>query len=287
MTIQEALIFSTNQLKPVYANESSFPARWMVSWVTGLTDAELMSKQNQELSSAQAELLTSTLLAHVQEHKPLAYIFGSITFLDLSITVRPPILIPRPETEYLCSLLIEKLHKLAKKDLVILDMCTGSGCIALALAKALPQADVYAVDISLEACALAQENAQKNDVPIHVINSDLFSKLPEIKFDLIVSNPPYIGLSEWETVEESVKKWEDPRALLAQEEGLYLLKKIISQAPAWLTGMGELAVEIGYNQGKLVHDIFIKAGFTSVVIHTDPWGKERFVTGEFRGNGCF
>lgn len=283
MTIKEALILATKKLNPVYAQSSS-PARWIVSWATGLTDAELVSHQKKEITPSQIELLMTALHAHLQEHKPLAYIFGSIPFLGLDITVRPPILIPRPETEQLCTLLIEKIQKASQNNLSILDMCTGSGCIALALAQAFPQANVYAVDISPEACALAKENAQKNNITIQVLQSDLFTQVPaENKFDVIVSNPPYISPREWAEVEESVKKWEDPKALLADEDGLSLLRKIITQSPAWLKDSGLLAVEIGYNQGKLVHDIFSRAGFTSVTVHKDAWGKDRFVTGELHG----
>lgn len=292
MTIREASTYAVKQLNKLYTDDEQISvAHWLLEWVTGMSAAEVTAHSATQLTNTQQELLKIALHEHVVEHKPLQYIFGTVPFLSLTLTVRPPVLIPRPETEYWCSYLIEKLQQLPNQQLTILDMCTGSGCIALALAKALPDAKVYAVDKLDKACELAKENAQKNGLSINVVQSDLFLQLPnDLRFDLIVSNPPYIDTQEWETLPESVKQWEDPSALLAHEHGLALLKQIINQAPAWLTKnplmyrLPRLVVEIGYNQGKLVRDIFSRAGFTAIEVHKDLYGQDRFVTAEFHAN---
>ncbi len=293
MTLKEATQHAIRLLKPLYHEDEAVSiARWIISWVTGMNATELITHPQQRLTSAQMALLTSSLNEHITEHKPLQYIFGSVHFLGLDIHVRPPVLIPRPETEFWCSWLIKHLQELGTQPLTILDMCTGSGCIALVLAHYLPNASVYAVDISQEACALARENAQINKANITIFQSDLFSRVPQdLKFDVIVSNPPYISYEEWPLLDESVRQWEDPAALLAQDSGLALLKEIITQSPSWLTEnaqmrmkhIPQLVVEIGYEQGKLVQDIFKSAGFSSIAMHQDLFGKDRFVTGELHG----
>ncbi len=157
MTLKEATQHSIRLLKPLYCKDEAVSvARWVISWVTGMSAAELISHSQQQLTTAQMALLTSSLNAHITEHKPLQYIFGSVPFLGLDIHVRPPVLIPRPETEFWCSWLIKQLQEMSPRPLTILDMCTGSGCIALSLAHSLPYASVYAADISQEACALLQ-----------------------------------------------------------------------------------------------------------------------------------
>ncbi len=293
MTCQDALRYTISSIKDLYpADQAASIARWIVSWVTGFSSTQLITRQHTTLSTRQIQLLYELLHEHVVEHKPLQYLFGHVPFLGLDILVRPPLLIPRPETEYWCSHLISQLLPI-KAPLVILDVCTGSGCIATALAHFLPHAKVYASDISPLACALASENALKNGSAVTVFQSDLFFSIPsDLRFDLIVSNPPYISRKEWHQLPESVKKWEDPKALWAPKQGLGLLDEIITQAPLKLKPHSELikhhipqlVVEIGYKQGKLVEEIFHKAGFTAVMVHQDLAGKDRFVMGEFHGN---
>ena len=290
MTREEALIFARNTLKPLYGSESTQPARWLLQWVTHSSSGDLFLKT--ELTDKEWSLLSTALEDHVENHKPLAYIIGDVHFLGLNLLIRPPILIPRPETEYGCALLVEKLKTVDNTKITILDMCTGSGCIALSLAYALPDATVYAIDNAHHAVQLAQENANRLGLSLHILSSDLFSALPQdVRFDLIVSNPPYISLEEFSLLDKSVRNWEDHDALFALDNGLDLIKKIVFQSRSWLKTNQEfidkkipqLALEIGYNQGIVVQDIFSKAGFVQVTLHNDESGKNRFVTGSYNG----
>lgn len=291
MTVTEAVYHISHALKNEYSPEQlTIIAHWIMEHITRMSSAELRAHNKMQFSDEQSKKLTAILHEHITLHKPLQYIFGTVPFLGLTLDIRPPILIPRPETEYWCHLLINMLKKLDNQKLDILDMCTGSGCIALALAAAFPQANVTAVDLSKQACALTQENACKNKISLTIIQSNLFNSLPPEKFDLIVSNPPYISETEYQSLDPSVKEWEDARALLAGSDGLAVLSPLILEAPEWLKKNDEmnrkkipqLIVEIGDKQGKLVQDIFRQAGFDAIV-HKDLAGLDRFVTGISHG----
>lgn len=284
VTIKQALGIVQNALK----EGDGAASWWILSWITEKSHTELIALQQENLSQAQEDLLEKTVKELIDEQKPLQYILGSVPLLSVDIAVRPPLLIPRPETEYWCSWLIEQLEPIKHMPLTILDLCTGTGCIALSLAKALPNCNVYASDISPAACAQAQENAHKNGITnITIIESDLYTKLPENTFDLIASNPPYISAEEYETLDPRVKNWEDPGALLATDSGLALLKTIIDQAPHYLKrdsatathGIPNLITEIGYAQGPAVRGLMVEAGFAPVFVHRDLANKDRFVAG--------
>lgn len=175
------------------------------------------------------------------------------------------------------------------EPLQILDLCTGSGCIALALADALPKAKVYGTDIADAALALAHENAQHNHITnVNFIKSDLFEKISAAqKFDLIVANPPYIPEQNWSTLEPSVKDWEDKHALIAPDQGLALIKKIIATAPAYLKpnnllkklGIHQLYIEIDETQGAIVSTYLQNHGYTHTTIAKDLAGKDRLASG--------
>lgn len=259
-------------------------AWWLLEALTKQNKAQLIIAEKIKLSAAQEEQLNQWLDELIKQHKPLQYILGSVPFNDLEILVEPPILIPRPETEEWCLNLIEQLKKLPKKKLSILDLCSGSGCIALSLAKAFPAAHVYALDISEAAIALGKKNAQHNSITnVTFIQSDLFTNLPHnTRFDIIVSNPPYIARKAWEQLDESVKDWEDERALVANDDGLALIKKIISQSRTYLRatpGIPNLLIEIGYDQGPAVVELFKRDGFVQAQILKDLEGKDRVVQG--------
>ena len=171
-------------------------------------------------------------------------------------------------------------------------MCTGSGCIAIALAQAFSQATIYALDISDHALALAAKNARHNNVSnITFLQSDLFQALPaDVRFDMIIANPPYISSQEWQTLDQSVKQWEDQTALIASDNGLSILRKIIELSPSHLKPNPELAaahlpqliVEIGHLQGPMVQQLFQENNFYDTVIEKDLQGNDRIVSGCIR-----
>lgn len=210
-------------------------------------------------------------------------------FAGLDIIARQPILIPRPETEeWICNL-IDQMHEFKSEPLWILDLCTGTGCIALALADAFPKAKVYATDINDAALELAHENARHNQISnVTFLRSDLFNDIPSaFKFDIIVSNPPYIDERSWSTLEQSVRDWEDKNALIAADHGLSLIKKIIDRAPAYIkpndklknARIPQVSMEIDSNQGHAVSTYMKEHAYNQIEILKDLEGKDRIATG--------
>ncbi|MGE0207392.1 MAG: peptide chain release factor N(5)-glutamine methyltransferase [Candidatus Babeliales bacterium] len=272
-----------------HRDEQEQAAWWLLQAITKKSEAQLLAQQTIELSKDEEYQLQKAINDHKKNLKPLQYIIGWVPFLDSHIFVEPPILIPRPETEEWCDNLIKQLQQLPDKNIYILDLATGSGCIAIALAKALPQARILATDISEQAVALARKNAKYNGAhPIEFLKSDLYTSIPHsYTFDLIVSNPPYIAPDEWENLSPMVKKWEDQKALAAPDSGYAIIQEIIQHAAAYLkknsvckqANIPQLVLEIGYNQGPTVKKYMQEAGFVEVTIHKDLEGKDRLVTG--------
>lgn len=203
-------------------------AIWLLEHITQENYISLLHKK---LTTVQEKLLNGYLDQIIHEHKPLSYIIGFVPFLDLKIKVTPPILIPRPETEEWVHQLIKKLSSHTSQVKKILDIGTGSGAIALSLAQNFPDAEIWAIDINQAALRLAQENAYLNDVKnIKFLESDLFEKLQDQKFDIIVSNPPYIPENMKDSLSKSVTQWEDSNALFSGPIGLNLIELILKNS---------------------------------------------------------
>ena len=263
-------------------------AWWMLEALTQKNKAHLITQSEITLTKKQQALLDFWIDQHVNHHKPLAYLLGSVPFSSLTILVEPPILIPRPETEQWCLELIETLSEFADHTLTILDLCTGSGCIALALAQAFPHFTVWGIDKSVQAIALAKKNASYNAIHnAHFLVSDLFEELTNKTFDLIIANPPYIAFSELPELDVSVTKWEDKDALFANDNGLSVIKKIITKAPDYLNKQSVLVekkipqvwIEIGYKQKNLVVEFMKTAQYSDIQVFKDLSQKERVVAG--------
>ncbi len=262
-------------------------AWWMLQALLSKTKAALCAVPIIELTQAQHDVLNEWVRLRVCDQMPLQYILGSVPFCDLTIQVRSPILIPRPETEEWTSWLIKQLKPLETSSLRILDLCCGTGCIGLALAYHLPDSTVIGIDINPEAIALAQKNKQVCGLEnIQFIESDLYEALPrDIQFDLIVTNPPYLCPSEYEALSEDVKKWEDPQALVAQERGMELYRRIIEQARHYLDGVNRketfaqvpaFVCEIGPAQIESIKNMLLACGFKNVDLIDDLQGVPRW-----------
>ncbi|HJZ24426.1 MAG TPA: peptide chain release factor N(5)-glutamine methyltransferase [Candidatus Babeliales bacterium] len=288
-TFHDLLQDLTRQLQQEYTDPvlSQQSARWVLEAITGQKEAELVAHENIYLTAAQQKKLDMWLNKIINEHMPLSYLLGFVPFNDVEILVRQPVLIPRPETEEWCVALIEKLQRIKNKAITILDIGTGSGCVAVALAKALPEAIVYGTDISSDAVELAKANADHNNIKnVTFLVSDLFENIPtSTLFDLIVANPPYVSVPEWQKLDPSVKQWEDKRALVAEDHGLALIKKIIEGARKYLKknnefqrlGLPNIVIEIGYAQGEETKKFFETHGYQKVIIVKDLEGKDRTV----------
>jgi release factor glutamine methyltransferase len=200
---------------------------------------------------------------------PYAYLTHNKEFMGLNFYVDENVLIPRPDTE----ILVESVIKLNKKK--ILDMCTGSGCIAISLAKLINGSKVTAVDISSEALIIAEKNSELNNVKVEFIKSNLFEKIND-KYDIIVSNPPYIQTGIINTLENEVKK-EPFISLDGGEDGLFFYREIIGKARNYLIPNGYLALEIGYDQRDTVRKILEENSYEVIDTIKDIGGNDRVI----------
>ena len=207
-------------------------------------------------------------------HIPAQYIIGHAEFFGMELKVDERVLIPRPETEELVELI---LVENPKKNLKVLDIGTGSGAIALALAKSRPDWTITAADISQDALDIAEENAKENSADLIFIKSDCFSEISS-KYDIIVSNPPYISRSDESEVGLNVLHSEPQLALFADEDGLAIYRKIAEGAKDYLTDGGKIYLEIGYKQGQSVPALF-RENFPKKQVRTlkDQFGQDRMV----------
>ena len=209
-------------------------------------------------------------------HIPLQYIINKQNFYGLDFYVDESVLIPRYDTENIVDRIVKDCKE--NKCLSVLDLCTGSGCIAVSLKKCGFE-KVYAADISDKALAVAKHNAKLNNADIIFLQSDLYENFPkEIRFDIIVSNPPYISTDEIARIEKQVRDFEPKLALDGGRDGLDFYKKIINLSKNFLNNKGRLYLEIGYDQSKDVVDLAKKEGYDNIVIIKDLSGRDRGVS---------
>ena len=212
-------------------------------------------------------------LKKLKQGIPVQYIVGNVDFYNYNFIVNENVLIPRFETEELVEKTIKIIKKNFDKNIRILDIGTGSGCIAITLKKELPYAIVDAVDISDSALNVAKENAKRNNAEINFIKSDIFQNVKE-KYDVIISNPPYISYDE--EIMDIVKNNEPNIALYADDNGLYFYKKIINESKKYLNDKYLIALEIGYLQGSKIKEEALKE-YKEVYIEKDLQSKDRFI----------
>jgi release factor glutamine methyltransferase len=224
------------------------------------------------------------LLERRAAREPLAYITGLKEFWSLDFIVSPAVLIPRPETELLVELALDHAHRLFGRERIkILDIGSGSGAIAVSLAKDLAAAEICAVDISLASLSIAEANAKRHGVRegVHFLHGDLFDALGEEKmmFDVIVSNPPYIRRAEIAGLAPEIRKWEPLAALDGGVDGLEFYRRIIRKAPRHLAEGGRMLLEVGSDMAEAIVNIFARAGcYGTATVHRDYSGRDRVVT---------
>jgi release factor glutamine methyltransferase len=223
-------------------------------------------------------------------NKPLAYILEKIPFCNIELFIQPPVLIPRPETEEWVHALAIELAELRlrnrtteeqKREFSILDVCTGSGCIALALAHELPHARVIGADICPAALVLAQKNQAKTNLNnCQFIQSNMFANITKT-FDVIVANPPYVSETEWTTLAPHITRWENKQALVAEQNGYAWAQHIIAHAPRFLKKSGLLALECGRDQAETLYTFAQSCGYTNIRIKRDFSGYNRVLMGNY------
>jgi release factor glutamine methyltransferase len=233
-------------------------------------------RQESELPDFAQERITDAI-SRLRRHEPLQHIVGSARFHGHKFKVTPAVLIPRPETEQLVDLIIDENRG---SDLRVLDMGTGSGCIAISLARALKFAQVDALDVSRDALEVARQNADALKVKVRFFESDMFAPQPPARYDIIVSNPPYICWSEREAMEPNVKDYEPGQALFVPDnDPLLFYKAIAPYAAQSLERGGRLYLEINRRFGAEVKRLLEDNGFDEVRIIDDSYGNPRLVAG--------
>ena len=233
------------------------------------------------LRLSESEMLTFHFaVKDLLKSKPIQYIIGETEFCDLKFKVNENVLIPRPETSELVMNIVKRQKTKDKRQLSILDIGTGSGCIAISLAKRIPNSKVYALDISEKALAVAKENAINNDADITFIHDDILSLRNNIetRFDIIVSNPPYVRELEKTEMRDNVLNWEPHNALFVSDSNpLIFYRNILEFAKNNLKQNGEIWFEINEYLGKEMTDLCKEYGFSDIEIFKDFRGKERIV----------
>ena len=223
----------------------------------------LFLAKDRKLSSKEIEEIHSILKRRVRG-EPLQYILGVCYFWGLPFFVDKNVLIPRPETE----LIIEKVINNQENVKTILDIGTGSGCISIALKKELCHVQIDAVDISSTAIEIAERNAKMNNVKVNFIQSDIFSNVTQ-KYDLILSNPPYVGKEEYEILAKEIQNYEPRQALLAEKDGLEYYEKILKEAHKYLNEKGKIIFEIGADQAIRIKELALKNNYHEVCTEKD------------------
>lgn len=241
-------------------------ARFLLMYMLDESPQLFSNCMSEQMSKENEEKYFSLIEKHIKEDVPLSHLVGFEYFYDRKFKVTKDVLSPRMETEELIYKVIEYVKANNKNNLKILDLCTGSGIIAITLKKELDQIsiDVVASDISEEAIEVAKENAQYHDTDVRFIQSDIFNNIDD-KFDIIVSNPPYIDRKDEVTMQDNVLKYDPHLALFAEEEGMYFYRKIIEQAKDYLKENGVMFFEIGYDQKDKIIKLSKKNGYLAQV----------------------
>ena len=224
-------------------------ARFLLMYILDESPQLFSNNLSEQMSKENEDKYFSLIEKHIKEDVPLSHLVGFEYFYDRKYKVTKDVLSPRMETEELIYKVIEYIKVTNKNNFKILDLCTGSGIIAITLKKELEQVsvDIIASDISEEALEVAKENAKSHDATIKFVKSDIFNNIDD-KFDIIVSNPPYIDRKDEVTMQDNVLKYDPHLALFAEEEGMYFYRKIIEQANDYLNENGVMFFEIGYDQ---------------------------------------
>ena len=241
-------------------------AKFLLMYMLDETSEQFSNKLSEELSVEQENRYFDLINKNINEDTPLSHLVGFDYFYDRKFKVTRDVLSPRIETEELIYKVLEYIKKSKKDSFKILDLCTGSGIIAITLKKEIVEkhTEIVASDISEKALSIAIENANNNNANITFIKSDLFDNISG-KFDLIISNPPYISYKDKITIKDNVLKYDPHLALFAEEDGIYFYRKIIENAVHYLSKDGVIFFEIGYDQKEKILELGKNNNFITTV----------------------
>ena len=280
MTIKDIIINYSKKLENISDTPRLDVEILLEKALGGVDNLYIRLNLNKELTKDQ-EILFNCFMEDRLKGRPIAYIVENREFMGLDLYVKEGVLIPRPDTETLVEELIDICK--SKENLHILDIGTGSGAITISLAKYLPTSMVKSLDISDIPLEVGKQNAITNGVSerIEFIKSDLFNSIEntDMKFDVIVSNPPYIPKCDIDTLHTQVKDYEPYNALEGGEDGLDFYRKITAQSKKYIKENGILAYEVGHDQAKDVAEIMVNNGYTNIYTKKDLQGIDRVVIG--------
>ena len=266
MSPRELLRALTAELSAAGVPDADVDAALLLSHVTGQPPLNLRLDSWSQVSP-EAESAFRALCGRRKARTPLQYLTGVQSFLGRDFAVDERVLIPRPETELLAERAIAALQACATPS--ALDLCCGSGCLAVSMALGVPHADVHAADLSEGALAVTARNAERLGAKVTLHQGDLFGALPEgLRFDVIVSNPPYIPAADCLELQEEVRR-EPMMALDGGTDGYDFYRRIAAQSPQWLKPGGTLLLEVGFDQAPGVMALCREAGFDFVTTHED------------------
>ncbi len=286
-TIQKLLNWVTEYLTGKGIDSPRLSAELLLTHILGLKRIELYTQFNKPVAKQQLDILHD-LVKRAGQNEPVAYLVGKTEFYSLELNVTPDCMIPRPETELLVERAVEFLR--TRRDIqFICDLCTGCGCIAVAIAKNYSGARIIATDICDAALAVAAANIEKHKLKerITLLCGDLFdpiiSGLDVKEFDLIVCNPPYVSTAEYEKLDKNVKDYEPKVALFAGVDGLDIYRRIIEKADQFLKPDAALMLEIGFAQGQAVRQLLEQTGaFAEIKIEKDAHNNDRIAIAKKR-----
>lgn len=273
MTFREAICFGEEKLNIAGIEDAKHDAWLLLTFICKIDRTFYYVHMDEEMSVEQVSEYENVLSKRA-EHVPLQYITGEQEFMGIPFHVNDAVLIPRQDTETL----VEEALKVVRPGMKVLDMCTGSGCILISILKNVVDVEGYGYDISKQAINVAKENAKLNNVNATFERSDLFEDVAD-RFDVIISNPPYIPTDVIGGLMPEVAVYEPIQALDGKEDGLHFYRRIVEKASDYLNPGGKLLFEIGHDQGESVSSLMIEAGYKDVRVIKDLAGNDRVVTG--------
>ena len=277
-TIGSLLKWATDDFRARGIENPRLDAELIVAFALGIDRMRVILDASRPLEGAELAKLRD-LVKRRRAHEPIAYLRGEREFYGRRFHVDARVLVPRPETEILVDVALARTSHVSL-SMRLLDLCTGSGCVAISLARQRPTAKVWASDVSADAIAVARENAYRlGAYNVAFATGDLFAPLGDRRFDVVTANPPYIATAEIATLMPDVREFEPRLALDGGADGLDLVRRIVDDAPAHLVPGGVLAMEIGAGEADATRAIFEAKGFREVRADRDFAKIERIVSG--------
>ncbi|MHB8512378.1 MAG: peptide chain release factor N(5)-glutamine methyltransferase [Actinomycetota bacterium] len=283
-TVAELLANAESRLREAGVETPKGDAQWIAAHVLNTSRTMLVAHADAELPVEQAELVES-LIERRANREPLGYVIGTVNFRGLVIEVGPGAFVPRPETEITAERAIARARDRGPRPCVV-DVGTGWGALALAIAAEVPNARVFATEASPASRGWALRNLARTGLRVTLLPGDLFDPLhPALggAVDVIVSNPPYVPSSEWDSLEPEVRKHEPRDAIVGGPDGFDVIMRMLSDAPRWLAHGGWLVLEIGESQAERLAKMLDAGGYDSIEIGPDLAGRQRVVEGRWVG----